>query len=235
MNAQKGDKTIFHVKKRETLGKKVSRLREKSLLPGNVFGLGLDSQPVEVDSYAFQKLYDEEGDTGLIYLNIEGDAKETPVLIDEVSYHSVSGQALHASFRRVNLSEKITADVPLKLVGENNVPGTMVLLVHDTLEVSALPAELPEDFEVNVEELKEVGDFIAIKDLVIDGDKVEIVMSGDMSEDTQLVILQEIKEEVEPEETSVDDVEVAGEEKKEDGGDSSEDKSGEGDSNSDAS
>lgn len=228
MNAQKGDKTIFHVKKRDTLGKKVSSLRERSLLPGNVFGLGVDSQPIEVDSYTFQKLYDEEGDTGLIYLNIEGDAKETPVLIDEVSYHPVSGKALHASFRRVNLSEKITADVPIKLVGENSVPGAMVLLVQDTLEVSALPAELPEDFEVNVEDLKEIGDFVAIKDLVIDGDKVEIVMSGDMSEDTQLVILQEIKEEAEPEETSVDDVEIAGEEKKEDGGDSGESKPGEG-------
>ncbi len=212
MNAAKNEKTIFHIKNRDVVGKKVSQLRAKGMLPANIYGLGATSQPVMVETKAFSKLYEEEGDTGLIYLSLEGEKEQIPVLIDEVDYHSVTGEVLHAVFRRVNLSEKITAEVPVELVGENDVPGATVVMVRDMLEVSALPAELPENFEVDIAALKEIGDSIAIKDLVIDKEKVEIVMTGDMDEESPLVILQEVKEEEEPEEVSVDDVELVGEE-----------------------
>lgn len=211
MNATKNEKTIFHIKNRDVVGKKVSQLRAEGLLPANIYGLGEASQPVMVGIKDFNKLYEEEGDTGLIYLNLEGEKKQIPVLIDEVDYHAVTGEVLHAVFRRVNLSEKITAEVPIELVGENDVPGATVVAVRDMLEVSALPAELPENFEVDIANLKEIGDAIAIKDLMIDKEKVEIVFTGDMDEESPLVILQEVKEEAEPEEVSVDDVELVGE------------------------
>lgn len=211
MIAASNDKIIFHVKTREIEGKKVSQLRNAGSLPGNVYGLSEDSQAVVVDQKIFAKLYAEEGDTGLIYLNIDESKKQIPVLIDEVDYHPVTGALVHAVFRRVNLAEKIEAEVPIELVGENDVPGSMVLTVRDSLEVMALPAEIPEKFTVDISTLKEFGDTITIADLDIDLSKVEVVITGDMDMSDPVVLLQEVKEEVEEEVAEPEEVEITGE------------------------
>ncbi len=216
------EKTIFHVKHRDLVGKKVGQLRQEGSLPANIYGLGLDSETVAVDYAGFTKLYESEGDTGLVYLVVEGSKKEIPVLIDQVDYHPVSNAATHVVFRRVNLLEKITAEVPVELVGENEVPDATVLMVRDALEVSALPADLPDNFEVDISGLKEFGDSITIGDLSYDKSKIEIVLEGELDLESPLVILQEVKEEEEPEEeVSVDDVEVTTEKAEKDEGPSS--------------
>jgi hypothetical protein len=85
----------------------------------------------------------------------------------------------------------------------------MVLTVVDALEVSALPTDLPDKFEVDISALKDFGDTITIGDLKYDREKVEIQMTGEVNEESPVVLLQEVKEEVEPEEeASVEDVEV---------------------------
>lgn len=202
-------KIIFHVKPRDLSTTKASVVRNQGGLPANIYGLKMDSEAVIADLKAFEKLYEAEGDTGLIYLEIEGENKQVPVLIDEVNYHPVTGAIEHAVFRRVNLAEKINAEVPVELVGENEVPNSMVLTVVDALEVSALPTDLPDKFEVDISALKDFGDTITIGDLKYDREKVEIQMTGEVNEESPVVLLQEVKEEVEPEEeASVEDVEV---------------------------
>lgn len=201
----KNDKTIFKVSSRSMLGKAVSRLRSSQLAPANIYGLKKPSQPVEVDVVGLTKLYEQEGDTGLIFLQIDNQPDMEPVLIDEVQTHPVSGEVLHVAFRRVNLKKKILAEVPVELVGEADVPGTTVVLVRDSLEVRALPADFPENFEVDVSILDEVGKSISIADLKFDRSKVELVLSGDVDESSPIAILQEVKEE--PEEEPEEDVE----------------------------
>lgn len=196
-------KTIIHVSERELQGKAVKRLRTDGLVPANIYGQAKDSDSISIDAAAFQKFYAAEGDSGLMYLAIEGKKKEVPVLIDEVQFHPVTDHVLHVSFRRVNLKEKIRSEVPIVLVGENEVPEAAIITVRDALEVEALPTDLPENFTIDISTLTEIGQSVTIADLEYDKETVEVVMTGEMNMDAPVVLLQEIKEEVieeEPEE-----------------------------------
>ncbi|OGG03892.1 hypothetical protein A2W14_05475 [Candidatus Gottesmanbacteria bacterium RBG_16_37_8] len=153
---------------RKVMGRKVKKLRQVGLLPANVFGKKIKSQAVSVNLKEFQKVFNQTGETGLIDLIL--DVKKIPVLINNVTYHPLTGNPLHTDFHHVDLKEKVTANVPLEIVGE--APAVKeklgVLLSNlDELEVEALPADLPERIAVDVTNLKEVDQAIKIKDLKV--------------------------------------------------------------------
>lgn len=199
--------TTFAVTPRELIGKKVSQLRKTGKIPANIMGLSKDSTAIVVDRVKFEKLYNEEGDTGLVYLEIEGSKKKVPVLIQDVQRDPMTGAAAHAVFKRVNLNVKVKAEVPVEVVGESKVDNAVLVLVRDAIEVEALPAELPENFTINAEEFTEIGHTVTVADLKYDKEKVEIVLSEDEDETAPIAILQEVKEVVEePVETPEGDV-----------------------------
>lgn len=189
------DKVTFNVATRD-LKTKTSKVRQMGKTPANLYGLNKDSQQISIDTNAFIKLYNKQGDTGLFYLEIDG-TKEQPALVDEVSYGPVSKTLLHVAFKRVNLMVKVTAPVPVVLVGENTIPETVVSLVKDEIEVEALPANLPKKFEVDISTLTEVDQMITLNDLSYDRSKVELVLDEDVDPASEVVVvLQAVKEEV---------------------------------------
>lgn len=198
---EKIKKTVFHVGSRSVIGTSAVKKLPKNKVAGNIYGVQKESTPIVVDYKGFTKLYEDEGDTGLVYLEIDENKTHIPALIDDVQAHSVTGNLQHVVFRRVNLKEKLSAAVPIELIGENNIPETNVVQVLNELEVEALPTDFPESFEVDISLLKEVGDSVTIADLKYDKSKVTIEFSGDMDETAPVVLLQEVKEEVEEEPT----------------------------------
>lgn len=151
---------------RTVLGKQVKKLRREGQLPANVYGKGLPSLAIQVANKDFKDVFAESGETGLIDLMVEG--KKHPVLVKNLQMNFQSQTPLHVDFYQVNLKEKVKAMVPLVLVGEakavtENV-GTLLQTLNE-VEVEALPAELPENIEVNIENLAEVDDQIMISDL----------------------------------------------------------------------
>lgn len=192
--------TTFSVVPRELVGKKVKQLRRESKIPANIMGLSKDSQSVVVDRIKFEKLYNEEGDTGLIYLEVEGSKKKVPVLIEDVQREPKNGNASHAVFKRVNLNVKVKAEVSVEIEGENTIPDTTLLLVRDSIEVEALPADLPEGFTIFADKLTEVGQVVTLADLEYDREKVTLVLGEEEDETAPVAILQEFKEQAEPEE-----------------------------------
>lgn len=194
------DKIVFHVKSRDSKTKP-KHLRMEGKIPANVFGLHKPSEAVVCDANAFRKLYDEVGDTGLIYVKVDGN-KQQPVLIDSVDYTSVGNTILHAALKRVNLTVAVTADVPVELIGENDIPNSIVTQVKQDIEVEALPANLPEKFEIDISTLTEIGQTITLSDLTIDTSKVTFVLGEDVDPETEtVVVLQQIEEEKEEEST----------------------------------
>ena len=117
-------------------------------------------------------------------------------MIEEAQADSLSGKFVHVSFHQVSLKEKISAEIPVEIEGEFNVLGGVMVLVKDTVEVEALPTDLPEKFVFLAENLKEIGQTITYKDLSFDRSKVSLVL-GEEGEDEPLIIVQEQKAEVE--------------------------------------
>lgn len=156
----------LQVEKREITGKKVKKLRKDGILPANIYGKAISSQAVQVAIKDFEPLYKEVGETGLIDVQLDGEKR--PILIKNVFIDPLSRIYLHADFYQVNLKEKIKAMVPLITVGEPKAVSEKVGLLLQTLsevEVEALPEDLPEKLEINVESLAAVDDQATVADL----------------------------------------------------------------------
>lgn len=165
----------MQAQERQIVGKKVKKLRRDGLLPGHVFGKGLESEMVAVSSVDFLKTFHQAGETGLIDLKI-GKEKIRPVLVRDVQYDPVSGKPIHIDFYQVNLSEKVKVSVPLVLIGEQpesvHLGETIILQILNEVEVEALPADLVEKIEVDMTSLKAIDDAIVVGQLNYDKEKL---------------------------------------------------------------
>lgn len=170
------EKLTLKADKRKITGRKVKTLRKEGILPANVFGKKIKSLALQVKLADFVGVYKKAGETGIVYLN------EKPVLISNIQKNPVSGLPIHIDFHQVDLKEKVEADVPVEVVGESLMEkqglGTVVQYV-DEVSVEALPADLPEKFEIDARTLVEVDQAVYVKDLKVDRTKVEIKLDGE--------------------------------------------------------
>ena len=110
-------KYILQAANRIVFGRKVKKLRGGGILPANIYGKKIKSHAVSVKSTDFLDIFKNAGGSGIVELHLDG--KKMPVLIHNISYHPVTGAPLHADFYNVDLKEKVTANIPLELVGES--------------------------------------------------------------------------------------------------------------------
>lgn len=161
--------------KRTVFGRKVKKLREKGSIPANIFGKKVKSQAISVGLKEFQKAYLEAGETQII------DLSGKPVLVSNMAKDPVSEDILHIDFRQVDLTEKISASVPIETEGDSPAEkqglGTVVVQIAE-VEVEALPTDLPEKIVVDVSGLEEVDQSIYVKDLKV-STKVEVKVDAD--------------------------------------------------------
>lgn len=156
------------VQPRQVLGRKVKKLRSQGIVPANVFGKKIPSVNLQLSSKDFLKKYSEVGESTLVYLKVEGEKADRPVMVSQITRDPVTGQILHVSFHQVDLKEKVTAPVSVKLTGEAPAEKDKLgILVQqlDEIEIEALPADLPDHIDVDVTGLAEVNQAIYVKDL----------------------------------------------------------------------
>lgn len=194
------DKHIFQAQKREIVGKKVSQLRKQGIGVGSISTPKGSSVSIQFSEKAATKLLSSAGESTLIYLTIEGEKKERPVLLDEVQFNPLTQDLYNVSFREVSLKEKVTAAIPVEIIGEVDISDATLVVVVDEVEVEALPTELPEKFEVDVTVLTEIGQMITLADLKFDRSKIELVLGEEQDPTTMpIAMIQAVKEEVEEE------------------------------------
>lgn len=148
---------------RKITGKQVKKLRREGILPANVYGKDIKSQSLQLPLVDFIKVFEEAGETGVIDLTYGKDT--VPVLIHNL-HTDYRRTPLHADFFKVNLKEKVTAMIPVEFTGEAKAETEKIGLLEkitNEVEVEALPTELPEKFELNVEPLANVGDQITVE------------------------------------------------------------------------
>lgn len=182
-------------KTRTILGRKTKQLRKKGIIPANIFGKNIKSLAIEIEKKNLLDTMRVAGETSLINLKIAGDTKPHPVLISGYAQDPVSGEMLHVDFHEVDLKQKTTADVPLKVVGESEAvkAGLVLAMFKNELEVEALPTDLPDSIEVDISVLTELGSTILAKDLQFDRSKVTLQVED---EEVIATIQEPAKEEV---------------------------------------
>lgn len=187
--------TKFNLKaeKREVLGKKVKGLRRQGKIPANIYGKKVKSQAISISQDDFQKIFKEAGETSVVEVLL---AKETiPTLIHNLQIHPVDEHLLHVDFLAVDLTEKVTAAVPIELIGvapaEKEGIGVLVHLV-DEIEVEALPTDLPDKLTVDISSLEKIDDSVTLKDIKVDK---KIVLKAE--EDLVIAKIEALREEEE--------------------------------------
>jgi large subunit ribosomal protein L25 len=157
---------------REVTGKAVNRMRKEGRLPAVVFGHGLESASVSLDTHDFEQLRKHVGPNALIDLSVDG-TKSKPVLVQNVQIHPVNRRPLHVDLFAVRMTEELTVDVPLIATGESlavtQLGGT---LLHPTeqLRVKALPDHLPQSISYSIDSLTDFDSVVKVSDLEIPGD-----------------------------------------------------------------
>ncbi len=192
----------FEAKKREILGKKVKNLREEGYIPAVLMERGESSVPLVLDYHQFLNTYREAKDSSLVGLEVGSD--QVKVIVSEIQTHPISGKPIHINFRKIHEGEEISTTVPIRVVGTSQAIERgegLLLTLLDQLEIETLPKYLPSEIEVDISDLNNVGDFLAIKDLPLDLDKVTVV--GHAPTDLVVKIEEPEMEEVEEYEEDV--------------------------------
>lgn len=177
------------------------RLRRSGKVPGILYGANEGVQVIELDHKAIMlQLRHEAFHASILSMNIDG--KKQNVLLRDVQMHPWKREVLHIDFQRVDAKQKIHMRVPLHFINAELAPGVklgggIVNHVMSELEVSCLPADLPEFIEVDVAEL-ELGHSVHLAELKLP-DGVESVQLT-RSDDAVVATVQVPRAIVEPEE-----------------------------------
>ena len=169
-SAKKPAQLELTIKRRSTVGKRpVRRLRGEGVVPGVVYGRGMEPVSIVMDHKALVKvLRSKAGEHALVRLKLDDAASwEKPALVKSVQHHPVDGHVLHVDFHTIALTERIKVKVPIVFKGESvgvkQEGGILEHFLRD-VEVECLPADIPMNVEFDVSAMK-IGDTIHVRDL----------------------------------------------------------------------
>lgn len=192
------EKLSLSVEPRTVFGKRLRTFKYHGLLAGNIYGADFKSRAVTVELKNFVPVFKIAQETGVIYINLEGD--EIPVLVRDIQRDPLDGRIIHIDFRKINLKQKIETAVPIELVGESvavNQKGGVLLKQTDELVVEALPQDIPAHIAIDLSTLQEVGDEIKVSDLapvssyVIKEEPEKVIVSVTMHKEESVEVQKE--------------------------------------------
>lgn len=146
------------------------RLRNAGQTPAIIYGGNAAPVAVALDHNAlFHALKKEAFHSSILDMEIEG--KTEKVLLRDFQVHAYKQLVLHADFQRVDPNQKIHVKVPLHFVNAESSPavklgGAIISHVMNELDISCLPADLPEFIEVDLSKV-EAGQSIHMSSLTL--------------------------------------------------------------------
>lgn len=160
------DTITLNLTERTELGKAVKALRKSGNMPANIYERGQASVPVTVGFVEMTKVYRQAGKHHPIELTVG--AKKHLAMIKDVDVDPVKGSIRHIAFHAINKNETVVAEIPVRVDGDIPAERASLLVLHtlDTVEVEALPANLPDELTVDGTKLVEVGDKLSVADIV---------------------------------------------------------------------
>lgn len=164
---------------RRTPGRSIARaMRRERMVPGIFYFHGEEPIPIATHELSLRPLiYTTE--SHIVRLSVDGGAERTCVLKDIV-FDPLSDRPTHFDLQGVATDEEIRVEVPVTVVGRavGQVNGGVLDTPVHKLEVSCLPAHLPEHIEVDVTAL-DVNQSIHVSDLNIEN--VRILAPADLT------------------------------------------------------
>jgi large subunit ribosomal protein L25 len=163
-------RATLEAQRRELTGKSVKHLRRQGLIPGNLYGKGRSSQPVQMDGHELSKFIATHGQATLIELHLDGNKKGETVMVQQVQREPVSHAIQHVDFLHIVMSKPIRINIPIRLEGEAPaVTRENGVLLHllETVEIEALPAHLPQALSLDISDIQDLKSIRHVSDLTM--------------------------------------------------------------------
>ena len=219
--------------KRTTLGKGKSRaLRREGKTPAIIYGDAKNPIAIAIDTRSINAELRKPGFRTRLY-DLQLEEETVKVLPQDVALHPVNDNAEHIDFLRVNKNTKVTIEIPVSFINEENSPGIkrggILNVTRYSIEVICPVANIPEKFDFDLTNL-EIGDSIHFSNTQIDESVTPTITDRDFTiasivapsiltvdeSETEETEGEEEDSEVETEETAEDKKEEKAEDKKED-------------------
>ena len=200
---------------RKGTGKGAARtLRRQALIPAVFYGPEVDPVHLSLKYRDLEKLIRTgAGENVIIDLAIEtGDSTLSHrAMLKEIQMDPVKQTILHVDLYEISMDKKIEVEVPITLTGTAkgvSDEGGILQQVSRTLEISCLPDNIPDSFELDVTDLN-IGDSLHVSDLKIPQD-IEVLVEGELTIATVVppTKVEEIEPEVPEEEEEREEVEA---------------------------
>ena len=183
---------------RQSEGKSANRnLRRSGYIPGVLYGGKDEPKKISIMEKDIVKATKIAGFATQI-LRISMDGKDVDVVVKEIQRHPATSRVLHADFMRVDPDSKITLVVPIRTLNDESCIGVKVSggqvnhLIND-IEISCLASNLPEQLEIDVQEM-DIGDTISLSEIKLP-EGVEItILQQDEDRDQAVVSVTETRE-----------------------------------------
>ncbi len=176
---------VLNAQKRTLQGSSASRrLRRAGKVPGIIYGAGQEPVVIELDhNQLYQGLRKEAFHSSVLTIDLEGQKQQ--VLLRDFQVHAYKPQCLHVDFQRVDANQKLHQKVPLHFINQDQAPGVklggaQITHVLTELDVSCLPADLPEFIEVDLKDMK-AGESIHVSHLKLPKGVEAVVHGGDQT------------------------------------------------------
>lgn len=136
---------------RKLTGRKVRQLRVQGLVPVVVYGNIDEPEILQVKDRNLERTLQGGGTSQLVELQVEGGQKHN-VLIRDIQRHPVRRTLIHADFYAVNIREKQQVTVSIVSVNqpESMAGGMLMLQAMDSIEIEALPTDIPAQIEIDI-------------------------------------------------------------------------------------
>jgi large subunit ribosomal protein L25 len=160
------DTIAVELKEREVVRKGLNKLRGGGTVPAVIHNHGKESLHVQGDFQILTKVYSQAGKHHPVELKVGG--KQHLALIKNVDFEPSKHRMRHIVFQAIRQNEKTTAQIPVVLEGED-IPaerkGLLILTQLDTVQVEALPKDLPDQLTVDATVLENEGDHLHVSDI----------------------------------------------------------------------
>jgi large subunit ribosomal protein L25 len=158
------------------------RLRNSGKTPGIVYGGSAEPQMIELDHNALWHALKKEAFHSSV-LDMELNGQTSKVLLRDVQYHPFKQLVLHIDFQRVDEKTRVHMKVPLHFSGAEESPAVkvdkcMVTPIVTEIEVTCMPADLPEFIAVDLSTLQKGGS-LHLKDVKLPKGVTAMVRGSD--------------------------------------------------------
>jgi len=180
------------------------RLRREGKVPAMLYGHGVENLPLQIEILDLKRTLARAGASQLIHLQVGDAPSAQPVLAREIQRDVLSGDPIHVDFLAVSMTERITAEVTIVLVGEPAAVATgegLLLQGTNSVEIECLPSDLIPSLEVDVTDL-ELNSAIYVEDLQ---PPEGITILSDPQELVAQVVYEEVLEEEVEEELLIEE------------------------------